>query len=205
MFWAKPRLVVPATQRHNLCPNPALTNDATGWTSNRTLTRAAVAGFDRPNAAQITGTGSGGEHFILPPPGTVAPGIPCAVSVSYRADAATSATVYILFYNAGSSIIGFVAHSGNPIPAAAGVVSRAFVVGAPPVNTAKAGIQVSLVSASTAVLQATMSLVEPVGTNRVYFDGGSTSAAWDGAAGNSTSTLSDPIPVSSVAQFGIAH
>lgn len=175
-------------ERHNACPEPAPI-DPTGWTSNRTLTVETVSGFDRPEAAQITGTGSGGEHYILTEPGAATAGTDHTVSVSYRTGASTQVTAYILYYDSGGSVIGFSAHPDNPISTTANTVARLSVTGTTAVGTVTVGAQISLVSASTSTLQATMASLEEGSLPGAYFDGDTTGASWDGATGRSASTL----------------
>lgn len=144
----------------NWCPEP-VPIPGTAWVSNRALTvTTTVTGFDRPTAARITGTGSGGEHYILAAPGRAAEDQTVTASVSYRTSLDDQVTAYLLYYDTGGGLAGYEEHPDNPITTTAGQVARVTVSGTCPGGTVTAGAQVSLPSSSTGVLDATMGMLE---------------------------------------------
>lgn len=178
--------------RRNLCPEPVPVAP-TGWVSNRVLTVETIAGFDRPTATRITGTGTGGEHYIVATPGAATPGSAYTASVGYRTGTATQVTAYLLWLDAASAVIAATAHPDNPITTTGGEPTRVHLTGTAPPGAAAGTMQISLVSASTAVLHATMGLLEADDVPGTYFDGDSPGGTWDGTPGASTSTLT-PVP-----------
>ncbi|MCK2219707.1 hypothetical protein MF672_038820 [Actinomadura sp. ATCC 31491] len=173
--------------RHNLCVNPCLTNNATGWGGEATPARAAVTGFDRPNAAEYTaGT------FIRTAGGAAVAGQEYTLSVYVRPNNAFSAggNIYVEWRNASDGVISY---SNGSYSLTANVVTRASVTATAPAGAATAQIILDGTNYTVTTVHATMCLIEAGSVLGDYFDGDSPSAAWDGTPGNSSSTLEDAI------------
>jgi hypothetical protein len=170
--------------RHNLCTNPALGVNVTGWGGGSTPTLTAVAGFGRPNAARYTaGT------FMWSAAGAAFAGLSYTVSAYIRTNTFNaSGSAYVEWLNSGGGVIGDT--PGAAYTTTSGVVSRVSVTGTSPANTASARLVMDGVNYSVNSADITMVMVEQVGTLDTYFDGGSPGATWDGTPGNSASTLS---------------
>ncbi|MEU6781488.1 hypothetical protein ABZ912_19970 [Nonomuraea angiospora] len=172
--------------RHNTCINPCLTNDNTGWTSNATApTRTDVTGlgFGRQFAARYT---DGSVAFS--PAGAASAGLDYTVSVYVRPHSFTiSGSIFIEFLDAGSGSLGF---SSAGFTASNGTVTRISVTATAPTSTAFVRFVITGENFGTNTTDFTQALFEQASTLESYFDGDSPSGSWDGAAGNSPSTLS---------------
>jgi hypothetical protein len=167
--------------RHNLCVNPCLTNDVSGWGGGSTPTLTAVSGFGRPNAARYTsGT------FLMSATGAVTAGLTYTLSTYVRSTNNSSGTLYIEWTNG----TGGKSYTTTAYSLVAGTVTRLSISGTAAAGIVTAGILLDGVNYSLNTTDVTMVLVEPVGTLDTYFDGGSPGATWDGTPGNSASTLS---------------
>ncbi|WP_326646060.1 hypothetical protein OG884_15525 [Streptosporangium sp. NBC_01755] len=168
--------------RHNLCVNPALVNDGTGWAGEAAPTRTAVSGFDRPFAARYTsGT------FIRTPAAPATAGLEYTVSVYLRpANFSGGGTIYFEWLNAGGGPIGYPSASYT---VTLNVVSRASITGVAPEGAASVRLILDGINYSLNTVDATMLLIEQAAGVEDYFDGDSPGAAWDGVAGSSASTL----------------
>lgn len=175
--------------RHNACINPCLTVDNTGWGGNGTTpVRTTVTGFGRTQAARYTsGT------FIRTPYGVAAAGNTYTISLFVRFAANVSGgTIYFEWQDASH---GALSYSSTGFVAAADTVTRISVSGTAPSSTAFIAIIVDGANFGDNTLDATMVLIEQVADLGTYFDGDTANATWDGASGNSASTLSLGGPV----------
>jgi hypothetical protein len=175
--------------RHNTCLNPALKSDATGWGGNSTPTRTDVTGegFSRQYAARYTsGT------FTRSAPGAASPGLAYTLSVYVWMDSAfahVTGTIYVEWRKANDDIIQYDS-TGYDVPGR--VVSRISVTATAPALTAKAHIITDGVNFASSPSDFTMVLIEQAASLDSYFDGDTTpGGSWDGADGNSASTLTD--------------
>ncbi|MGW6502963.1 hypothetical protein [Nonomuraea angiospora] len=176
--------------RHNACINPCLTNDNTGWGGNGTApVRTAVSGFGRPNAARYV-DGS----FIRTQYGAATAGLDYTVSLYIRyATFNVNGSIYIEWQDASH---GALSYTSTGYSATAGVVTRISVSGTAPANTAFIAIIVDGETFSANTVDATMVLIEQAASLGSYFDGDTANGSWNGAAGNSASTLASGSAVS---------
>lgn len=176
--------------RYNLSPNPACANDATGWSSSPSgYARSTSVDAALPRATGFEGAGAADVNT---PRAAVTPGASYVFSVSIKALAAQNFGASVNFYTALSGG-SFISNSGNvgqpamstgniqrivlgPITAPAGAASAQFKLAG--LDAGGAEITAVRVSPSTGDLAA----------DSEYFDGSTPGAAWDGAAGSSTST-----------------
>jgi hypothetical protein len=172
--------------RTNLCTNPCLTNNNTGWAGASTPARADVSalGFARQWGARYT-TGS----YITTPTGAASAGLAYTVSVYLRPQTFDlNGTVWIEFLDGGGGSISSV-NSGFSAPAAA--VTRISQTGTAPANTASCWLVVTGENYAVNTTDYTVCLIEQSASLGSYFDGDTPAAVWNGTAGNSTSTLAD--------------
>ncbi|YCK35171.1 hypothetical protein ACNF49_14110 [Actinomadura sp. ATCC 39365] len=172
--------------RVNLCTNPCLTNDATGWGGNGTPTRTdvTVLGFARQWAARYL-AGS----YITTPTGAASAGLAYTVSVYLRPQTFTlNGTVWIEFLDGGGGSVG-TANSGFSAPA--GNITRISQTSTAPSGTASCWLVVTGENYAVNTTDYTMCLIEQAASLGSYFDGGSPGASWNGTPGNSPSTLAD--------------
>lgn len=170
--------------RHNLCPNPALDVDATGWSGGADPTRTDVSGlgFDRQFAARYTlGT------FIVTPNAAATPGESYTVSVSLRPQTFNiNGTVWIEWLDSGLNVLS---STNQAFSATASTVTRISMTGTAPASTAFVRLVVTGEDYSVNTTDYTECLIEQSATLEDYFDGASEGASWDGTEGSSTSTL----------------
>lgn len=172
--------------RHNTCTNPCLTNDATGWSDGAEVpARTAVAGFIRSFAARYTTNVAG---FVRTPPGAATAGQQHTLSTYIRPTNIASGTIYAEWRNASNGVLSY---TSNGYSAAGGVVTRISHTGMAPANTAFVRIIIDGINFTFNTTDITAVLIEQVATLDTYFDGDSLNATWDGAPGNSASTLND--------------
>lgn len=178
--------------RHNLCRNPALGVDVTGWGGSSTPARTAVTGFGRGWAGRYTaGT------FIstaATATGAVTVGQTYTVSLYLRTASfgVGVGAIYIEWINSGGSGFGY--PSAN-YSASAATVTRVSVTAVAPAGAVAARVIVDGINYSVNVTDFTMVLIEQA-TLQDYFDGDSPGASWDSTPGLSSSTLPDAAPVS---------
>ncbi|MFI7468153.1 hypothetical protein [Nonomuraea sp. NPDC049646] len=173
--------------RQNLCPNPAADNNVTGWTGGETPVRADVTGlgFPRTWAARYSTS-----TFMFGPTGAATAGLAYTVSVYVRPDNFTvGGTLAIQWLDAGSNEVSETTTAFPPAPA--GAATRVSITGTAPTNTV--ALRLLAFSENYAANPCSFSAVlyEQAGSLASYFDGNTAGASWDGAAGNSTSTLLD--------------
>lgn len=177
--------------RHNLCRNPALGVDVTGWGGSSTPARTAVTGFDRSWAARYTA----GTFISTAATGAVTVGQTYTVSVSLRTASfgVSSGAIYIEWINAGGGGFGY--PSAN-YSASAATVTRVSVTAVAPAGAVAARVIVDGINYSVNTADFTTVLIEQAVSLQDYFDGDSPGASWDGTPGLSSSTLPDAAPVS---------
>lgn len=173
--------------RHNLCPNPAVGVDVTGFSGGPTKT--ATGGFLRDNVARYTS----GTFLTTPRSlvGSIIPGNQHTFSLYLRfatfGGLSSSGTFYIGWYKSDGSTIQF-----DPFPYLTDVnnVTRFdHTLSAPPLAS-MADITIDGSDFSSNPCDVGCILYEE-GSLDSYFDGDSLNASWDGTAGLSPSTLSE--------------
>lgn len=177
--------------RHNLCVNPSLTNNATGWGGGGTPVRTDVTGlgFLRNWAARYSsGT------FVTSPTGAATVGQTYTVSGYVRPQTfQISGTVWIDWVDGGGSSVG---SSNQGFTAPAGSVTRISMTGTAPSGAVGARLVITGEDFSINTTDVTAVLIEQAASALDFFDGDSPSASWDGTAGNSASTLAGGSAVS---------
>lgn len=176
--------------RTNLCPNPCLTNNITGWGGGGTPTRTDVTGlgFARQFAARYS-AGS----FVTSPIGAATAGLTYTVSVFIRPQTfPINGTVWCEFQNGGG---GNLASFNQAFTAPLGAVTRISMSGTAPASTATTWLVISGEDFSSNATDITQCLIEQAGALDTYFDGDTVpGGSWTGTAGNSPSTLVDATP-----------
>ena len=174
--------------RHNLCLNPALGVDVTGWGGGSTPARTAVTGFARPWAARyVAGTFM---STAATSSGAVTTGVDYTLAVQLRVAtfAVPSGVIYVEWINAGGSGFGY---PSAGFTASIGTVTRVSITATAPANAVAARVVIDGINYNINTADFTALLIEQAGTLDTYFDGDSPSASWDGTAGLSSSTLTD--------------
>lgn len=172
--------------RQNLSPNPALKNNATGYTGTGSPARlTGLTGLPR-----TTGVGPTGGGYIQTPASTCAPSDIFTVSFYLKNNTGLSQTGKTCYVSYTRSAGGDVFPETFSFAAGAvGTVTRfSFTAAAAPALAT--GIYLVLDSL-IAGFEFTAFLPEKVGALDTYFDGDTASASWDGTNGDSTSTLAD--------------
>lgn len=172
--------------RHNLCPNPALDNNNTGWTGGETPVRTDVTGLGFPRqwaARYSTAT------FMFGPTGAATPGMAYTVSTYVRPDTFTVAgTLAIQWLDSG---LNEVSESTVAFPTSpAGAATRVSITGTAPTGTVWLRLLHFGENYAGNPCNFSAVLYEQAAAIGAYFDG-TPPGAWDGTAGNSTSTLVD--------------
>lgn len=171
--------------RHNLCPNPCLTNDNAGWAGGSTPTRTDVTGlgFARQFAARYS-AGS----FVTSPTGAASVGLVYTVSAFVRPQTFDiNGTVWCEFMDGGGGNLVSFSQGFN---APANTVTRISMSGTAPASTASAWLVISGEDFSGNTTDITQLLIEESASLGSYFDG-NPPGTWDGTTGNSPSTLVD--------------
>lgn len=170
--------------RYNPSANPALANDATGWTTDGgSGTLTAVSGFLRPNVYRCTGTA-----FILTPLTTVSPGEVHTQSVWFQRGLVGTSDIdaSVNFYLAdGTTFLS--ASVAQTFTIASSTPSRLYTTVTVPESAAGMRMVVGVPDAA-GTYDVTMHLPEHTAELRDYFDGATPGASWDGTAGSSAST-----------------
>jgi hypothetical protein len=168
--------------RRNLCPNPAVGVDVTGWAGSSTPTRTAVGGFLRPTVARYTaGT------FLETPRSAVSPGdvVTLSLYIQFPTFALNSSgNTYIAWQRLDGSNIsfdsaGYVTTLNN--------VTRLDRTATAPAQAATVSLVLDGSNFASNPVDVTAMLVELVGTLDTYADGDSANWVWDGTAGLSPS------------------
>lgn len=170
--------------RRNLCPNPACKVNTTGYVSNGTFARVTdiPAGSPRSTGARMTSSG-----YLQSPAAACAPGDVFTVSFYQHNGSASfqfNHTVYVGYTRSSGGDVfpeTFAVFLGD----VDAVVRASFTTAAAPALAT--GIYVLWDSLVTG-LAMTAVLLEKVGALDTYADGDTSGWAWDGTAGNSTST-----------------
>ncbi|WP_219512746.1 hypothetical protein [Nonomuraea ceibae] len=174
--------------RRNTCSNPCLTNDVAGWGGGSAPTRTPVVGFGRPFAARYTaGTFSSTARCA------VAAGLTYTFSEYVYIDNVApliSGSVYVEWRNAGGGVITY---SNAPYSAPGRTVTRVSVTATAPAGAVTAEVITDNYNFGTGPGDFTMVLAELGEALLAYFDGDTAGARWDGAPGNSSSTLEDEV------------
>lgn len=172
--------------RVNLCPNPALDNNVTGWTGGETPVRTDVTGqgFPRTWAARYSTS-----SFMFGPTGAASVGLSYTVSVYVRPqNFAVGGTLAIQWLDSGANEV---AESTVAFPTApTGTATRVSITGTAPANTVSLRLLCFGENYASNPVSFTAVLYEQAATLGAYFDG-TPPGSWDGTAGNSTSTLVD--------------
>lgn len=174
--------------RHNLCTNPAMKNNVTGWGGGSTPTQqTGLTGF--PN--RTTGARYTSGTFLAGPTISVNAGETWTFSIEARSNAfnTNSGTIYMQWQDSSSSSTGYTL--------TAGVVKRVSITVTVPSGKTSAQLIMDGQNFASSSYDITECLYEQVGTLDTYFDGDSPSATWDGTNGNSASTLDTTVQVSS--------
>lgn len=185
--------------RVNLSPNPALKVDATGWkavASTGSSSDPGLSSWTRSTSVDATlprTTGFEGTEVpvdIIPPRVAVTAGQSYYWAISIKALGSISGADLLVNFYAALSGGSFVANSGASVPLtlSAGQVTR---VSLGPYTVPTGAVSGFLkINDLNNPVEVTAYQVELASTyDGTYFDGDSTGASWDGAAGNSTSTL----------------
>lgn len=176
--------------RHNVALNPALKNAITGWTgANGTsdLVRVTgLSGFPRTTGALYS---SGG--FAQSPTGVATPGTVYTASLYIATTVAVSPSGGVLFLAFTRSAGGTdFSHSVNVGTIPAQTVTRISIENiTAPANTTGAYIVLDGINFGFVACDITALLIEPSPAVGAYFDGDSPGASWDGADGDSASTV----------------
>ncbi|MER7212455.1 hypothetical protein ABT340_35830 [Streptosporangium sp. NPDC000239] len=184
--------------RRNLCTNPALSVDATGWGGGAAPTRTAVTGFVRPWAAEYaSGTFASSAATST---GAVTVGATYTVSAYARSNTfqVNSGSIYIEWINGSGTGFGYPAASWS---APFNTVTRISVTAVAPEGAVAARVIIDGINFPISPGDFTAVLIEEAGTLDAYFDGDSAGASWDGTAGLSSSTLTDT-SASAVTAYG---
>lgn len=170
--------------RTNLCPNPALAVNATGWFGSAGWARATgLTGFTRTTG--WSGTSAGQQ---ISPQGTTVANQAYTFSAFAKATTGgADVVVGINWYQAGSyrsssTEVSFTLDAGE--------VTRVWVTATSPPNTDSALLTIDTPGGQGAV-QITQVLYEQSAALNPWFDGSSPGGSWTGTAGNSTSTIPD--------------
>ena len=184
--------------RHNIIPNPACKNNLTGWAGTATYARSTtLTGMNRSTGIAITG----GSGFVQTPTSADPAGIPFAagdvITVSFdiknntAADIASGRQVFIAYTRSAGGDV-FPESFNTAALGVVGHVQRAsFTCAAAPALAT--GIYLIIDQLNTAGIEVTAVLYEKVNAVDTYFDGDTTNGSWDGADGNSVSTLTPAV------------
>lgn len=171
--------------RTNLCTNPSLDVNNTGWGGGETPVRTSVAGFPKSFAARYSTS-----TFMLGPSGAATPGLVYYVSVYVKpASFQPSGTLAIQWNDSGGSELSETTISFPT--ASAGSVTRVSLSGTAPASTVTMRLLHFGENYAVNLMDFSAALYEQAGSLGGYFDGDTAGAVWNGTAGNSTSTLLD--------------
>lgn len=170
--------------RTNLCPNPALAVNATGWFGSTGWVRATgLTGFTRTTG--WAGTSAGQQ---IAPQGTIVAGLTYTFSVFVKAaTGGGDVAVGINWYQSGAYRAS---STQSTFTLDAGTVTRVWATAVAPPNTDSALITIDNPGGQGTV-QITQVLYEQSAILNAWFDGSSPGGSWTGTAGNSTSTIPD--------------
>lgn len=169
------------TDRRNLCINPAAKNDNTGWGTG-SAQATGLTGFPRTTGARFTsGTF---QETAKTGAGATVPGLTYTLSCYIKAldFNANTADLYALWPSGGFSLIA----SGG---LTAGVVTRRSGTITAAGSATQLWLGLDGINSAANRVEITGVLIEAASALDTYFDGDSADATWDGASGNSSSTL----------------
>ncbi|MFF4417077.1 hypothetical protein ACFYY8_31540 [Streptosporangium sp. NPDC001559] len=173
--------------RRNLCLNPALDVDTTGWSGGSAPTRVTVSGFDRANAAEYTTSGSYCSTAATAT-NAVTVGLSYTLSIYARTSVfnVNSGTLFVEWVNGSGGGFGY---PSSGFTMTANTVTRLSITATAPSGAVAARLIVDGVNFSINPADFTMALIEESADLGAYFDGNTAGAAWDGTPGLSSSTL----------------
>lgn len=179
------------TVAQNLCPNPALANNDTGWVPTPAGSYARATAVDA-SLPRTTGYAGSAIADINSPRYQTTPGQQYVISVSMHAIAAQSFGLLSNWYNASSGG-SFVSATGNvSVSLAAGATTR--VVLGPytaPAGSVSGHLKFNDIDAGGIEITAfrCAPYTGDLTADGAYLDGNSPGAQWDGTAGSSTSAI----------------
>jgi hypothetical protein len=169
--------------RVNLCPNPALKNDATGYFGGGTRVTGVTS------MLRTTGYQNANNESTLPR-GTVTAGLTYRFSAYIKGTGgASSGNANINWYSGGAYLAS---SPGQGWSVTTGTVTR--VESGAQVAPAGADQGLLNITGVDAQVQITAVLYEQTSSILAFFDGDDANCAWNGTNGNSTSTKSDESP-----------
>jgi hypothetical protein len=174
--------------RVNLAPNPALKNNATGWTGPSGWVRSTSVSGSLPRTTGFEGSTTGD---VLCPRAAVSAGQSYYWAISVKANSDLHTEFYVNYYAAlsGGSFVGNAGRGPSQLVILDSGEASRYVIGpfVTPAGAVSGNIKINDVDASCEITAYQVELASTyAGT---YFDGDSTGATWDGTAGNSTSTI----------------
>lgn len=187
--------IVKPSDRHNLCPNPSAEVNADGWVprspTNPAITTVsrASSGWSGGNSIRATAV-TGGTGGVVLPIGQVVEALQYTVSLyAFGPTLGLTFNPFIDWLDLNGQYLS--TSAGTPIFTGAAWARMSTTATAPAgAKYARPFVTMSGMTAGDTVLL-DAALYE-LGTLQAYFDGDSATAAWDGAADISTSTLPDP-------------
>jgi hypothetical protein len=172
--------------RVNLCDNPALKNNNTGWGGGSTPTRSTgLTGLPRTTGAHYTANG-----YAQTPTAVAAPATVYTASLYLQNNTGFSLgfkTIYLAFTRSAG---GDDFSQTKSVELPTGVTRIDFTGTSPALTTGLYVIVDSFNASLGSGVELTACLIEQAGALDTYFDGDTAGASWDGSDGNSTSTLS---------------
>lgn len=171
------------TSRQNLCPNPALKVNNTGWGGGSTPTRSTgLTGMPRTTGAHYSVNG-----FATTPVATASAGVTYTASLYFQNNTGVSLgskAVYFVWKKPGDDF-GTTKSVALPVG-----TTRIDFTATSPSGTVGFYILVDSFDATpSGGCDLTAVLFEQAGALDTYFDGDTSGASWDGTDGLSTSTL----------------
>jgi hypothetical protein len=182
--------------RKNLCPNPSVGANVTGWagTAGPPTRVTGVAGMPVTTAARYTGTG-----YIQTPTGAASPGLAYTMSLYFTNNTGFSISGKTIYFTFTRSAGGDDFSQTFTIPTiasgATGRVSQTFT--APALATGMYWIIDTLNGSTGTGIDVSAALYEQAASLASYADGDTSGWSWDGTAENSTSSESGTSTVTS--------
>ena len=173
--------------RVNLCPNPALKTDTTGWTLNTGPRSTSLTGMSRTTGIALAGT----DYAVSPEVSGVVAGLTYTVSCEVKQASTGTFEVNMEWRNGPGS---FLSKSTITPTLTGGAVTQVSITAVAPASAVIVCVVPSTFPANIAA-DVTAFLVEQVDYAGRYFDGDTPGAAWASTPGNSTSRLLQPDPV----------
>jgi hypothetical protein len=184
--------------RTNLCPNPSLANNATGWFGPGGWARVTgLTGFTRTTG--WAGTAAGDPIGAR---GAVTGSAPYTYSAYVRAQNAGDVEAQINWYNSLGNYVS--TSTPQTFTLTANTVTRIWTTATAPPTAVTAGLVV-FTATSLGQLVWTQTLYEAGSILAPWFDGSSAGASWTGTAGNSTSTIPDDAALTGSDPFALTE